>query len=116
MDHANDHRPDRLDRLGLIAGPLAVLILFVWFAGWTGPARPQAGVSAIIVLLSSAPWALGWLVAAYGLGWPLQRLLDPRGDDPFVVQLGLGIAAMFIIDAALGALGVLQWGGSLGAW
>ena len=116
MDHANDHRPDRLDRLALIAGPLAVLILFVWFAGWTGPARPHAGVSAIIVLLSSTPWALGWLVAAFGLGWPLQRLLDPRGDDPFVVQLGLGIAAMLIIDAALGALGVLQWGGSIGAW
>ncbi|MEE9294551.1 MAG: hypothetical protein V3W34_06290, partial [Phycisphaerae bacterium] len=116
MDHANAHPPDRLDRLGLIAGPLAVLILFVWFAGWTGPARPQAGVSAIIVLLSSAPWVLGWLVGAFGLGWPLQRLLDPRGDDPFVVQLGLGVAAMLIIDAALGALGALQWGGSIGAW
>ena len=116
MDHANDQRPDRLDRLGLIAGPLAVLILFVWFAGWTGPARPHAGLPAIIVLLSSIPWALGWLVGAYGLGWPLQRWLDPRGDDPFVVQLGLGIAAMLILDAALGALGVLQWGGSLGAW
>ena len=115
MDHANAHRADRLDRLGLIAGPLAVLILFVWFAGWTGPA-PHAGVRAIIVLLSSTPWALGWLVAAFGLGWPLQRLLDPRGDDPFVVQLGLGIAAMLIIDAALGALGALQWGGSIGAW
>ncbi len=34
MDHANAHHPDRLDRLGLIAGPLAVLILFVWFAGF----------------------------------------------------------------------------------
>lgn len=93
-----------------------VLILFAWLAGWTGTVRPHAGGSAIIVLLSSTPWALGWLVAAYGLGWPLQRWLDQEPDDPFVVQLGLGIAAMLIIDAALGALGALQWGGSLGAW
>ena len=116
MDHANDHRPDRLDRLGLIAGPLAVLILFVWFAGWTGASRPHAGVPALFVLLRSVPWAIGWLVAAYGFGWPLRRWLDPKADDPFVVQLGLGIAVMLILDAALGSLGALQWGGSIGAW
>ena len=116
MGHADVYRTDRLDRLGLIAGPLAVLILFVWFAGWTGPSPSHAGVPALLVLLRSAPWAIGWLAAAYGFGWPLRRWLDPKANDPFVVQLGLGIAAMLLLDAALGSLGALQIGGSIAAW
>ncbi len=116
MASLNAQRTNRLDRLGLIAGPVVVLILLVWFAGWTGPERPHAGLPALYVLLRATPWAIGWLAAAYGFGWPLRRWLDPQNEEPFVVQLGLGIAAMLIIDATLGAIGALQWGGSVGAW
>ena len=87
----------------MIAGPLAVAVLMVWLAGYTGPDRPSALPDFAWVLLSSAPWALGWLIAAFGYGWPLRRWLLGGGPDWAAVQMGLGVAAMLTLDAGLGA-------------
>ncbi len=98
----------------MIAGPVVILAVIGWLAGYGGSAAGAA--EAVWVLLTSLPWALGWLLAAIGLGWPLRSRLVGGHPDGLAIQVGLGVAAMMILDAALGALGVLQWGGSLGAW
>jgi hypothetical protein len=100
----------------MVAGPLAVLALIVWLAGRTGPDQPHAAGRAVGVLLTAGPWAIGWLMAAVGFGWPLRRLLAPGGRHGSAIQIGLGVAVLLTLDAGLGALGLLQWGGSLGAW
>ncbi len=105
-----------IDRVAMVAGPLVVLALIGWFAGWTGPDQPHGGADTARVLLTSAPWAIGWLAAAIGYGWPLRRLLVGESRDALAIQAGLGVAAMLFLDAALGAIGVLQLGGSIGAW
>ena len=69
-------------------------------------------MSAVGVLLNSTPLALAWLAAALGLGWPLVRLLVPESGDR-ILQLGLGVAALLVLDAALGASGILS---GPGAW
>ena len=92
---------------------LAVIVVLAWLAGRAGPDRPSAVADAAWVLLTSAPWAIAWLVAAVGFGWPVRRFVGGQG---LAVQAGLGVATMLVLDAALGALGILQWGGSIGAW
>ena len=116
MDAAPVEAPRRIDRLAMVAGPLVVLALTGWFAGWTGPDQPHGGGDTARFLLTSAPWAIGWLAAAIGYGWPLRRLLAGESRDALAIQAGLGVAAMLFLDAALGAIGVLQLGGSIGAW
>jgi hypothetical protein len=106
----------RADRWLMIAGPLAVVVLIAWLAGFTGPDRPGALPDVAWVLITSAPWALGWLIAAFGYGWPLRRWLVGDGPDWAAVQMGLGVAAMLTLDAGLGALGALQVGHAVGAW
>ena len=107
---------NRIDRAAMIAGPVLVGVAILWLAGRSGPDRPGASIDAVWALLTSVPWALGWLIAAIGLGWPLRRWLTGKHRDQLAIQVGLGVAAMLTLDAGLGALGVLQWGGSLGAW
>ena len=98
----------------MIGGPVVILALIGWLAGY---GRSAAGAAeAVWVLLTSLPWALGWLLAAVGLGWPLRLRLAGGHPDGLAIQVGLGVAAMMALDATLGPLGVLQWGGSLGAW
>lgn len=108
--------PSKLDRLALPLSVVIILALIVWFAGWTGPQQPSAALDALWVLLISGPWAVGWLAASTGLGWPLRKLLLPRGGEWLPVQIALGVAAMLVLDATLGALGWLQIGGAIGAW
>ncbi len=98
----------------MIAGPVVILAIVAWLAGYGSSAAGAA--EAAWVLLTSLPWALGWLLAAVGLGWPLRSRLVGGHPDALAIQVGLGVAAMITLDATLGPLGVLQWGGSLGAW
>ena len=109
-------RVETESRLAMIAGPVVVLAMVGWLAGHDGPGRSGAAGDAATVLLTSGPWALGWLLAAIGLGWPLRCRLLGDHTDALAIQTGLGVAAMLMLDAALGAVGVLQWGGAGGAW
>jgi 4-amino-4-deoxy-L-arabinose transferase-like glycosyltransferase len=94
---------------------VAAIMAILWLAaGWTGDAG-HAGPAGLWIILTGAPWAIGWLAAAAGFGWPLCRWLLPRNDGG-IVQIILGIAAMLWLDAALGRLGALQLGGGVGAW
>ncbi len=93
-----------------------VLAMVGWLAGHGGPGASGQAADAATVLLTSGPWALGWLLAAIGLGWPLRCRLVPDHTDALAIQAGLGVAAMITLDAALGAVGALQWGGAGGAW
>ncbi len=105
-----------LDRRAMVAGSAGVVAILALLAARTGPDRSTALADAAWVLLTSGPWAAGWIVAAAGMGRPLRWLLLGAGPCPAVVQIGLGVAAMMTLDAALGSLGLLQWGGSIGAW
>jgi hypothetical protein len=112
----NEPVRQRGDRLGLVLGPIAVLALLVWFASWTGEDSRSKAASAVWILCTSGFWALLWVAAGAGLGWPLRATLCAHSDNALAIQIGLGFAAMMTLDAALGALGVLQAGGGVGAW
>jgi len=75
-----------------------------------------AGGAAVFVLLRSGAWALLWLLAGWGLGWPLRRWLTPAAGEGLAAQAAFGISAMLLLDNVLGRLGVLQIGGGMGAW
>lgn len=100
----------------LAIGLLALIAFIALFSGWTGDGQVSAVKDTLWVLLTSGPWALAWIVAAIGLGWPLQIWLTPSAEDKFSLQVGLGVAAMLTADAGLGAIGAFQWAGSIGAW
>jgi len=68
------------------------------------------------VLLRSAPAAAAWLISALGIGAMALRSLSSGVDRPsWLIQLGLGVATLMTLDAALGAAGFLQIGGRGGA-
>lgn len=100
--------------IALAAGIVAVV--FAWAASWTGPERGSALLDALHVLLTALPWTLLWLAAAAGLGVAARVTMRRWIEIDGVQQLAVGIALLLALDAALGALGVLQVGGSLGAW
>jgi hypothetical protein len=108
--------PVNVNRLAPALGILVLLLLGAWLAGWTGPDLPPARIEALWVLLTALPWALLWIGAAVGYGWLCARLLAPNAKDPVALQLGLGVTALLLLDRSLGALGVLQIGGSVGGW
>ncbi|HMN95737.1 MAG TPA: hypothetical protein PKC43_05740 [Phycisphaerales bacterium] len=62
----------------------------------------------LLAFLSGIAGAAGWMAMAFGLGWPLRRLLDVRGPSGAAIQLALGVAAALWLDVALGTLGVLS--------
>jgi hypothetical protein len=97
-------------------GVVITVALMIWMAGWTGDPSIHRGVDALFVLAGALPFAAAWLTAACGFGWPLRRLLIPLDSDRLLLQLALGIAALLVLDAALGRTGLLQWRGSLSAW
>jgi hypothetical protein len=109
-----------LPRTHLIAPGVAAALLLVFFVGpaaWTGDDR-HLGVSAFAALLAASPLPLLWLGAAFGLGGPLVRWLRLDGSNAgdAAVQAGVGVAAMLVLDAALGRLGWLFAGGGIAAW
>ncbi|MHC4102502.1 MAG: hypothetical protein ACYSW1_16660 [Planctomycetota bacterium] len=117
MDHTHYNPVVRADRLLMLVGPLVVVVLIAWLAGFSGPEHPSAAATALWVLFTSAPLALCWLVAAFGYGWPLRRWLLGEGpDDWAAIDMGLGVAFMLVLDAGLGVLGILQESGGFGAW
>ena len=100
----------------MVAGPLVLIVGVTWLAGLTSPDRPHALADTLRVLATSLPLAGGWLIGAMGVGRLLRSLVAPDSPDALAIQAGLGIAALLVLDAGLGALGILQWGGSAGAW
>jgi len=99
-----------------VAGPAALALLllafvFVWAASWTGPDRDSALLDAIYVLATSLPRAALWLGAAAGLGVAARWLVRSWVPLDGLLQLTIGVALLLILDAALGALGILQMGG-----
>ena len=103
-------------RVALAVGPLLVVTLVIWMGGWTGGVRGHAGAEAVALILWGGAWSGAWMLSALGLGFPLRRLLCPGSDNGLALQLALGVGAMLGADAALGRLGVLHLGGSVGAW
>lgn len=97
-------------------GPIVILSLLAWMSNWTGDERPNAELITLWVFVTSMPWALIWLGAAVGFGWPIQRLLARDSDDPLALQAGLGVAIMLFLDSAMGTTGMLQMGSTIGAW
>ena len=87
-------RVETESRLAMIAGPVVVLAMVGWLAGHDGPGRSGAAGDAATVLLTSGPWALGWLLAAIGLGWPLRCRLLGDHTDALAIQTGLRRAAV----------------------
>ena len=97
-------------------GPICLVILFAWMSGWTQSQTSQPEIKALWVLVSSMPLALLWIVAAIGWGWPLRWLLAAKSKDGLFIQIGAGVGILLFLDIALGTSGLLQAGGSLGAW
>lgn len=103
-------------------------VLGKWCAALTGTEGHDASRQAAATLVTSAPLALLWLLAACGYGWPLRQWLGPEtgerlpnGDasrmgSPLALQVAPGVAAMLVLDQTLGSLGILQFGGSFAAW
>ncbi len=102
--------------MGLIFGPLVVVIVFFALAGRAGPDMPHMGIDALLTLASALPYAMAWLVAAAGFGWPLRLWLAGETREPAALQISLGIASLFVLEMALGRLGVVQLEGAIGAW
>lgn len=103
------------DRLISIAGPAVFGVVFVVLSGWSGGNGPLF-LEAFLTLIEALPWVAAWLCAAIGFGWPAQRWLAPRVEDAFAVQIALGVAVLLSLDSLLGRLGLLAFGGGVGAW
>jgi hypothetical protein len=87
------------------AGGAGLVAVTGWAAGRTGDGA-GAWIDLAWVLLTAGPVALAWLIAALGVGWPLQRWLAPRTDAPLATRTVLGVAGMLVIDGSLGRIGV----------
>jgi hypothetical protein len=97
--------------LGL-AVVIAIVLVLAGRTGGTG----YVGLEAVWILVTSAPRVALWLAAAAGVGWPLRCWFAPGHRDGPALQIALGVAGMLLLDALLGRLDVLQFGGSIGAW
>jgi len=138
MDQSPNIFGPRGDRAVAWGGALLTALLMVWAASWTGDAGTAIRPT-VFVLIGSVPFVAGWLAAAVGFGWPLRATLARSGSgrqwnrrlacsepgtaetavppsSPLALQVALGVAVMLTLDAGLGALGVLQFAGSTGAW
>ena len=115
MTDASPVQRRRVNRLAAVTGIVLIAMLMWWLSGWTGEER-SAAVVAVWVLLTAAPWALLWLAAAFGFGWPLRAWLVRKAASGPALQGALGVAALLFLDGCLGRLGFLQLGGSAGAW
>jgi hypothetical protein len=106
----------RLNQIALGIGPLVVLGIVFYCAGWTGGNLGSSAVDAAWVLLHWIWLPALWFIAAIGLGWPLRRLLMPSRANGTTIQIGLGVGGMMFLDHLLGVFGILQSGNSVFAW
>ncbi|MCA9292010.1 MAG: hypothetical protein KDA25_12840, partial [Phycisphaerales bacterium] len=100
-----------------LAGGVAVVGLMALLATRTHPGAPARFDALVATLVVGAPFALLWILAAAGYGTAIVRPSAPgaaRAEAGLVV--GVGIAVLLTVDAALGALGVLHLGGGIGGW
>ncbi len=121
MADSTSNSIDQLDaplvsRAAMFAGLVAIAIIFTMTAGWTGTDNPTGLWPALDTLIRALPITTLWLTAAVGFGWPARHLLFPHVRDGLLLQTAVGIAILLWLDAALGALGILFVGGSMGAW
>lgn len=112
----------RAEPIAAAAGVVVLVGVFIAGASWTGVPDASAAASAIVDLATGIVLPIAWLAAAAGYGWLLIRKLWP---PPVVViqparqpmarpmlQIILGVAALFFLDGALGRLGLLtRWNG-----
>jgi 4-amino-4-deoxy-L-arabinose transferase-like glycosyltransferase len=112
-----DERTGRDREIAAACGVAATLALALWFASWTGDGSPAVWPADFIFTLSSSmPLALAWFLAACGYGWFFRKWLLRGSSDGGMLQAGLGVATMLVLDRALGALGVLDALGGVIAW
>ncbi len=99
-DPPTDHR-----RLGLVALALAASLLVVSLMGST--LAPMVALGSLLLKLGTLWPGVVYLVAAFGLAWPLRRLW--RGSpDSVPIQLAVGVALIFSLSHLLGVLGLLN--------
>ncbi len=82
--------------------------VFLAASTWTGDDLASNTYPAVYELVSALPWVGLWLAAAGGLGILLRVVLRDALEIDATVQFAAGIALLLVLDAALGALGVLQ--------
>jgi hypothetical protein len=90
----------------MIAGLIIIVALMLMMSRWTG-AGAAVTVEAFLTLIAALPLPACWLAAALGFGGPMQRWLARDARHPIALQTGLGIACLLILDATLGAIGLL---------
>jgi hypothetical protein len=108
MQPAIDKPLQSLDRIAYLIAPVACVALIAVFSSFTGDGQGSALSEALWILVSNGATTLAWVLAAIGYGLPLRMWLANRARDAMALQIALGIALLLALDAALGALGVLQ--------
>lgn len=92
-------------------------MFFVWLTSLTGPELRLRVIDGLYIALTSLPWALLWLASATGFGLIAKNLSRKSIQLSGSLTLTCGIAILLLLDAALGSLGLLQFGGtSASAW
>ncbi len=90
-----------------MAGAAALCLLVVSLLG--SPRSPIEAIGALILKLGAMWPALVYLVAGFGLGWPLSRLWA-HAHDRLSIQLAVGLALLFSLSEILGIAGLLAPG------
>ncbi len=97
--------PDNRRRLGLVALALAASLLVVSLMGST--LAPMVALGSLLLKLGSLWPGAVYLVAGFGLAWPVRRLWRESPDN-VPIQLAVGVAVMFSLSHLLGVLGMLN--------
>jgi hypothetical protein len=109
-------RPTTSHALVAVACGAITLVIAFWLSTWTSDHSVSGPGALMDVLVRSAPAAAAWLIGAFGFGAIVSRWLTSGVERPsWPIQMGLGVATLLTLDAALGATGFLQIGGSAGA-
>ncbi len=130
-----DHKGSSQNRLGLMIGVCFTILFYLFITYLTRPAYTAGNGSAlptlIYILLADMWIPITWLFAASGFGSLLHNIIPSQSlphsstqnnqqslqlTSHILVNLILGIPAMLFLCHTLGTMGVLQLGGSLGAW
>ena len=73
-----------------------------------GEHRWIGSLSVVVVVLSAAPFALIYMLAAWGWGRPLAWVLAPKSPNRHWLQLALGFGVLLFISHLLGVFGLLS--------